>query len=322
MASTTILTLAQIQSILKTVDLIPLIEEGFVAYSKGQSVVPPVGELLFEKPPGETHIKYGYIKGQEYYAVKIASGFPDNASLGLSNSQGVILLFSQQTGALVSVLLDEGHLTDVRTAIASMITIKHLAPKKIKKIGIVGTGIQAKLQLAYLHQVTDCKHIVVWGRNEEKVKAYIDHFKESSFQIEAASSLAYLASECQVIITTTSSKEPLLYFEFMQPGTHITSLGSDTAEKIELDPNILLHADLVVSDSIPQSQQRGEVYQGRKHECLDESKLIELGALINDPSKSRQSDQQITVADLTGVAVQDIMIATAVFNSEKLGVKS
>jgi len=183
MSSTAILTLPQIQSILKNIDLIPLIEEGFVAYSKGQSVVPPVGELLLEEPPGETHIKYGYIKGQDYYAVKIASGFPNNVSLGLPNSQGVMLLFSQQTGALVSVLLDEGLLTDVRTAIASMITLKHLAPKKINKVGIVGTGIQAKLQLAYLHQVTDCKEIVVWGRNEDKVKAYQAHFKDSPYQL-------------------------------------------------------------------------------------------------------------------------------------------
>ncbi len=316
MASTSILSLAQIQSILKNIDLIPLIEEGFIAYSKGQSVVPPVGELLFEKPHGETHIKYGYIKGQDYYAVKIASGFPNNTSLGLPNSQGVILLFSQQSGALVSVLLDEGYLTDVRTAIASMITLKHLAPKKINKVGIVGTGIQAKLQLSYLHQVTNCKEIVVWGRKEDRVKDYQAHFKDSFYQIEAASSLAYLASECQVIITTTSAKEPLLYSDYIQPGTHITALGSDTAEKIELDPNILLQADLVVSDSIPQSQQRGEVYQARKKNCLDESKLIELGTLINDPSKGRESDHQITVADLTGVAVQDIMIATAVYTGE------
>ena len=271
---------------------------------------------MFEEPTGETHIKYGYIKGQEYYAVKIASGFPNNAALGLSNSQGVILLFSQKTGALVAVLLDEGHLTDVRTAIASMITLKYLAPKNIRKVGIVGTGIQAKLQLAYLHQVTDCKDIVVWGRNEDKVKAYQTYFKDSPYRIEAASSLAYLATQCQAIITTTSSKEPLLYFEYIQPGTHITALGADTAEKIELDPNILLHADLVVSDSIAQSQQRGEVYQARKYDCLEETKLIELGSLISDPSKGRQSDQQVTVADLTGVAVQDIMIATAVFNGE------
>ena len=78
----------------------------------------------------------------------------------------------------------------------------------------------------------------------------------------------------------------------------------------------MLHADVVVSDSIPQSQQRGEVYQARKQDCLEESKLVELGRLISDPSKGRQADNQITIADLTGVAVQDIMIATAVYNGK------
>ena len=111
MSSTTILSLKQIEAYLQTVDLIPLIEKGFVDYSNGLAVVPPVGELLFENPPGETHIKYGYIKEQAYYAVKIASGFPDNTALGIKTSQGVVLLFSQQTGALRCVLLDEGYLT-------------------------------------------------------------------------------------------------------------------------------------------------------------------------------------------------------------------
>ncbi len=313
MSTTSILSLDQIKNYLQTVDLIPLIEEGFVAYSKGDSIVPPVGELLFDKPSGEAHIKYGYIKEQAYYAIKIASGFPANAQLGIKTSQGVVLLFSQQTGELQCVLLDEGLLTDVRTAIASMITLKHLAPKKIKRIGIVGTGIMAKLQLAYLHQVTDCKDILVWGRTPENVTAFQAEFSDSPFNITVADSLAYLASECNVIITTTSAKEPLLYFEYIQKGTHITALGSDTEEKIELDPTILQHADIVVVDSKPQSQSRGEVFQARKYDCLQEDQLLELGDLIADPTKGRQNDDQITIADLTGVAVQDIMIATAVF---------
>ena len=311
--STTILPLSDIQTYLKTVDLIPLIEEGFVAYSKGDSIVPPVGELLFDKPSGEAHIKYGYIKGQSYYAIKIASGFPANAELGIKTSQGVVLLFSQQTGVLRCVLLDEGLLTDVRTAIASMITLKHLAPKKIKRVGIVGTGVMAKLQLAYLHQVTDCKDIVIWGRTPKNTAAFQAQFLDSPFKIMIADSLAFLASECNVIITTTSATEPLIYFEYLQKGTHITALGSDTAHKIELDPNILQYADSVVVDSIPQSQSRGEVFQARKYDCLDENKLVELGNLIKDPSLGRQNEEQITVADLTGVAVQDIMIATAIF---------
>ncbi|MEL6926583.1 MAG: ornithine cyclodeaminase family protein, partial [Bacteroidota bacterium] len=113
--ASTILTLPQIKQRLAALDLIPLIEQGFVAYSNGQAVIPPVGELLLEERSGEVHIKYGYIKGQTHYVIKIASGFAQNALHGLPNSQGTMLVFAQQTGVLEAVLLDEGHLTDVRT---------------------------------------------------------------------------------------------------------------------------------------------------------------------------------------------------------------
>jgi ornithine cyclodeaminase len=294
-----------------------LIEEGFIAYSSGQAVVPTVGELLFENPPGETHIKYGYIKQQTYYVVKIASGFYENAKLGLKSSQGLMLLFSQQTGALLCVLLDEGHLTDIRTVIASMITLKYLAPAKVDCVGIIGTGTQAKLQLEYLDQVCDCKNVMVWGRNQESAIAFQKHFQNSDFNIKITSSLSELATTCNVIITTTPSRESLLDFSQIKKGTHITALGSDTSDKIELAPSIIKNADIVVSDSIPQSQSRGEVFQARNNQCLDVTKLIELGTLIQNPKLGRKNDQQITVADLTGVAVQDIMIATAVFDHHK-----
>jgi ornithine cyclodeaminase len=319
--SVAILTLPTIKEYLKTVDLIPLIEKGFVAYSLGEAVVPPVGELLFENPPGETHIKYGYIKQQPYYVVKIASGFYENAKLGLQSSQGLMLLFSQQTGELLCVLLDEGYLTDIRTVIASMITLKYLAPAKVDCVGIIGTGTQAKLQLEYLDQVCDCKDIMVWGRNRENAVAYQQHFQNSDFNIKIASSLSELAATCNVIITTTPSREPLLDSSQIRKGTHITALGSDTSEKIELAPSIIKNADIVVSDSIPQSQSRGEVFQARKHQSLDATKLIELGSLIQNIKLGRTNERQITVADLTGVAVQDIMIATAIFDHHKFVAK-
>jgi len=126
-----------------------------------------------------------------------------------------------------------------------------------------------------------------------------------------------LANSCKVIITTTPSQEPLLESSMIKKGTHITSLGSDTSEKIELDPNILNRADVIVSDSIAQSHSRGEVYRARMAKCIDESKVVELGNIIKNPSLGRQNDDQITVADLTGVAVQDIMIAQAVYSHFK-----
>jgi ornithine cyclodeaminase len=316
-STTAIIALPSILEYLSSVELIPLIEKGFVALSNGDAVVPPVGELLFEKPVGETHIKYGYIKNEPYYVLKVASGFYENPKLGLNSSQGVMLLFSQQTGELLAILLDEGHLTDVRTAIASMITLKYLAPKDVNCLGIIGTGIQAQLQLKFLSQVSNVKNIIIWGRNRDNANLFKSNFSSSDFIIQIAENVEDLARNSNVIITTTSSTEALLFPNYIQPGTHITAIGSDTSEKIELSPQILKNANIVVSDSIAQSFSRGEIFQARKQNYTEDLKIIELGDLIQNPKLGRTNDQQITIADLTGVAVQDIMIATAIFNHHK-----
>ena len=131
---------SEIADVLPTVDVQSAIEEAFAAYSRGEAVVPPVGEMSFDDPPGEVHLKYGYLKNGEHYVVKIASGFYDNPSLGLPSSQGLMLLFDQATGVLSSVLLDEGKLTDLRTGAAGAVAARHLAPERIEAIGVGGTG--------------------------------------------------------------------------------------------------------------------------------------------------------------------------------------
>ena len=118
-----------IQNILKSLELVPMIEDGFIAYSKGKSVVPPVGELTFTEPPGDVHIKYGYIIGDSYYVIKVASGFWENEKYGVSNGQGMMLLFCQKTGQPKAVLLDDAILTDIRTAIAGQICARRFANK-------------------------------------------------------------------------------------------------------------------------------------------------------------------------------------------------
>ena len=142
-------------------DLLNYIESAFIHYSAGNAEVPPVGTLHFESPPGDVHIKYGYIRGEDHYVIKIASGFYENPQMGLSSSNGLNLVFSQRTGLLEVILLDEGFLTDFRTALAGAISAKYLAPGNIENIGIVGTGIQARLQLSCLKYVTDCRQAIV-----------------------------------------------------------------------------------------------------------------------------------------------------------------
>jgi ornithine cyclodeaminase len=128
-----ILSRDQIQDILPTLDLFPEIEGAFAAYSQGRAVVPPVGELLLDH--GEVHIKYGYLRKQPYYVIKIASGFYEDPALDRLTSNGMMLLFSQQNGEAVCALLDEGLLTNVRTAIAGAIAAKYLAPEQVDRIG-------------------------------------------------------------------------------------------------------------------------------------------------------------------------------------------
>lgn len=307
------ISLEQIKKIVSSLDLIPAIEEGFVAYSKGNAEVPPFGELLLDK--GDVHIKYGYIKGDDYYVIKIASGFYDNPKIGLPSGNGLMLLFSQETGEVVSILLDEGHLTDTRTAVAGAIAAKYLAPGKVERIGVVGTGVQARLQLSHLRKVTTCRNVLVWGRGEEQLKRYRDDMAVQGYEIETTRRAAEILHTCNLVVTATPAAEPILHTADVRSGVHITAVGSDTPLKQELDSAILGKADVVVADSIAQCIIRGEISKALQSGNIRESDVIELGALIAGEVTGRTSDNQISVADLTGVAVQDIKIATAVYDA-------
>jgi ornithine cyclodeaminase len=308
-----IITRDQIEKVLPSIDLLPAIAEGFCAYSDGTAVVPPVGELILDK--GEVHIKYGYIKGEDYYVVKIASGFYGNADLGLPTGNGSMLLYRQETGELAGVLLDEGYLTDVRTAVAGAIAAKYLAPRRVERIGVVGTGVQGRLQLQYLAAVIDCRDVLVWGRNEERRESYREELSQSGYDVKTTSNVESTLARCNVIVTTTPTKEPLLGTTELRPGTHITAVGSDTPYKQELDPGILARADLVVADSIEQCLVRGEIHKALEAGAVERGDVVELGDVISGRAAGRTTAEQITVADLTGVAVQDIKIAEAVFRA-------
>lgn len=317
----TIIKLEEIKSIVKNLDVVAAMEEGFIQYSNGNTVVPPVGELLFENPKGEAHIKYGYIKQDDYYVIKIASGFYNNSKLGIPSSQGMMLLFDQKTGVPVAVLLDEGQLTDIRTAAAGALAAKYFAPKNVKGIGIIGTGIQARLQLQYLQSITDCKKVWVWGRNTENALRFAQDMS-SDFDIQIAADTQEVAKNSNLIVTTTPSQLPLLQAANIQAGTHITAVGSDTSSKQELESAILQKADIVIADSLPQSKSRGEIFRAVQDGAIAADKVVELGAAIQNKDLQRKNDAQITVVDLTGVAVQDIMITKAVYLEfmKKIGV--
>ena len=308
--------LEEIKRVLPKLDLFPLIKQGFKAYSSGLTVVPPVGEMIFDNPPGDVHIKYGYIKGDDYYVIKIASGFYGDSSLDISPSQGgVMLLFDQKTGQEVGILVDECYLTNVRTAVAGGICAEILAPKKIESIGVIGTGVQARMQVSYLSQVTECRTVKVWGRSNKSVDTYIEDMSSDGWHVDKALTTDEIAESCDLIITATPSKSPLLKQKKLKKGTHITALGSDSPGKQELETGIFQIADLIVADSIVQCVERGDISHAIKDGIINQSDITELGSLIDSDKRVRCRENQITVADLTGVAVQDIQIAKAVYEA-------
>jgi ornithine cyclodeaminase len=307
-----IITLAEIEKALPSIDVVSEIEKGFVAFSEGKVTVPPVGELLFPKDNGELHIKYGVIDGDDVAVVKIATGFYDNPRRGLPPFGGMNIVFSARTGQPEAVLLDSGALTNIRTAAAGAVAAKHLAPKRIGAIGILGSGTQARLQADHLKSVTDCRRIILWGRDAAKTEDCAADLRALGFSVSIKTNPPEVAANADLIVTTTASHKPLLKASDIRPGTHITAMGSDTPEKTELDPSILAAAGAVVADSIQQCLVRGEIHHALKAGAIAEGKAVELGAVIAGKAKGRTGESDITVADLTGVAVQDIMIAKAV----------
>ena len=310
-----IVTLDEIKAVLPKINLMEEIEAGFSAYSKGEVVVPPVGELNFEDPPGDVHIKYGYIRDDDVYVIKIASGFYQNKLLGLSNGQGMMVVFDQKNGKPLGLLQDEGYLTDVRTAVAGAICAKYLAPNNIQAIGIIGTGVQARMQLEYLKSVTDCRSAIVWGRSKSALDQYRTSMADSGFIIETTMALDQVTDNCNLIVTCTASEKPLIIKNQIKGKIHITAMGSDTPNKQEIDSNVLSKADLVIADSRSQCEVRGEIHHAIKNKIVSMDSIVELGEIINGDRRGRTTSSALTVADLTGVAVQDIQISKAVLSN-------
>jgi ornithine cyclodeaminase len=302
---TTVYSRSEIERVIEPKQVIAAMERAFAAYSNGEAVVPPVGQLDFEEPPGDCHIKYGYLKGGATFTVKIATGFWKNPQRGLASSNGVVLVFSSTTGELLTIFQDEGFLTDMRTAAAGAVAAKYLAPRDIACIGIIGSGLQARLQLDYLREVTTCRRVRLWARSADRARAVT----VADFDIEVVASPAEAAAGAQLIVSTTASRSWLLGAADVQPGTHITAVGADGGGKQELDPRLIALAAVRAVDSLSQCAKFGDCSHALDQGLIELKDLVELGQVIQNPALQRRRERDITIADLTGVAVQDMAIA-------------
>jgi len=305
--------------------LIPVIEDAFKNLAQGKTTMPPILRLDIEKYHGESDVKAAYIEGLDSYAIKIASGFFNNPKLGIPSSNGLMILLDSQTGVIKSVLLDKGYLTDVRTAIAGAIAAKYLSNYDSTKAGIIGAGIQAKLQLEALTLVRKINTAYIWSRDSIKTSKFVEEINNLNVNLEVCSSAEEVLRKSEIVVTTTPSKSPLIKSDWLKKGLHITAMGSDAEQKNELDPLIIKQCDLYIPDSLSQTTILGELHHAlEKNIVSSDNAYDELGNVILDSNLGRKSKDDITICDLTGTGVQDTAIARYTFNlalKKKLGIE-
>jgi len=283
----------------------------FASLHRGEAVMPPVLSMELPERNAEVDIKTAWMRGLDSFAVKISSGFFDNASLGLPSLAGMMAMLDGETGRASAVLLDNGWLTDLRTAAAGAVAAHYLSRTDSSTAAILGTGLQARLQLEALTLVRPIEHAVIWGRDPERAQRLATTCAdELGLATETAATADAAVAGADIAVTTTPARQPILGTAGLHPGLHITAMGSDAAGKNEIDPAVLGQVDLLVCDRRSQCSVIGELRSAiAAGTVATEDPVAELGAIAADDHPGRASDDQITLCDLTGTGVQDTAIA-------------
>ncbi|MCZ4273126.1 ornithine cyclodeaminase family protein [Maritalea porphyrae] len=294
------------------------IERSYIAVSNGGATIPPVGYLPLAQHNGDCHVKFGHLHGDSVFIVKIATGFYGNAKLGLPTSNGMMVALSAQTGEVVAILQDEGFLTDLRTAIGAAIATRKLAKPSAKNVLVVGAGIQATQQILALKNLMPERtfNFKVWARSAEKLAKFVEEMNAADCKLSQCTNLELGCGEAEIIMTTTPSRTPIIMDEWVQTGTHITASGADAPGKSELDISLIKRAHILVADKIDQCLDHGEFANANAAGLISQNDCVELGNVLANKKLGRQTNDQITIADLTGLASQDIAAARTVLEAD------
>jgi len=287
-----------------------VVEAAFARLAQGGVVMPPVLSMHLPDVNGEVDVKTAFVPGLQGFAVKISPGFFDNPSRGLPSTSGLMVVLDAQTGQVRAVLLDNGYLTDIRTAAAGGIAARHLSRPDASCAAIFGAGLQARLQLQALRMVRPIRQAVIWARDRTRAQALAAELDTTDMTVRATADPAEAAASADIIVTTTPATQPILRADWLQPGQHVTAMGSDQPGKNELDPACLARADLYVADRASQTCLMGELRAAIEAGTHDGTAVPELGQIIARTHPGRTDPDQITICDLTGTGVQDTAIAT------------
>ncbi|QPB23871.1 ectoine utilization protein EutC [Rhizobium sp. 007] len=316
MSSMVILTEADLRKVIGLdLDAVACVEDAFKALATKAVSMPPILRLDVPEHRGEVDVKTAYVPGIESFAIKISPGFFDNPKIGLASTNGMMVLLSSRTGLVQALLLDNGYLTDVRTAAAGAVAAKHLSRENSKVAAIFGAGMQAKLQLEALMLVRPIREARIWARDFAKAQGVAAQLaKALGLAVTAVADPKNAVAGADVIVTTTPSHTPILKAEWLEAGQHVTAMGSDAEHKNEIDPVAIAKAWLYVADSLKQTRRLGELHHAiATGTVAADAAFPELGQIVAGQRQGRSDATQITIADLTGTGIQDTAIATLAF---------
>jgi len=306
-----ILTQSEVKSCLSMKEAIDAVRVAYSAFAKGRVQMPSVQHLDVHKHSGEVDVKSGFVEDFGLIGTKIASGFYENLKKGFPPGIAVIVLLDLETSMPVAIM-DGTHITAYRTGAAGAVAAQVLARKNSRNVGILGAGTQGRMQLLALQEIFDIQNVRIWDIERSLADRYA---KEMSVSVQVVDTPEQVVPDADILVTATPSRKALIGADAIHEGIHINAIGADGPGKQELDPVIMTRASKIVVDSLAQCRRIGEIQHALgKGLIKEESVYAEIGEIINGEKAGRESANEITLFDSTGLSAQDIAAAKIVFD--------
>ena len=314
MSKTILLKQNEVKELITMKEVIEDVELSYIEHAKNRVQMPAKKYLFFKKYNGDLRIMPCFMENLEEAGVKCVNVHPDNPiKHGLPTVMGIIELVDPQTGYPIS-LMDGTLITNMRTGAAAGVATKYLARSDSKTLGILGAGNQARTQLMALKEVMDIEEVRVFCRTCTSREDFAQRAsKKYGLDVKAVDSAQKAVDNTDVVVTTTPSNRPIIKAEWISKGTHINAMGADAPGKQELEAELLKKANIFI-DCWEQASHSGEINVPVSQGIIKEEDIkAKLGSVIINETPGRESDDDITIFDSTGLAVQDIVTAWNVY---------
>jgi len=308
-----LLSAQEIQSLLTLDECIGAVEHAFRAHGEGSAAPPAV--LSMHTAGGGFHIKAGLLEfDRSYFAAKVNGNFPENPPrFGLPTIQGVIVLCDAGNGAPLAVM-DSRDITSLRTAAATAVAAKFLSRQDSRTITICGCGNQGSIQLKALSRVFRLETVFAYDSNSQQALRFShDLTSELKIAVKPVSDLAAAVRQSDICVTCTTSRQPLLGSGDVSPGTFIAAVGADNPQKQELHPSLMARSK-IVCDILEQCAVMGDLHHALDAGVVTRANVYaELGEIVARKRPGRESPEEITIFDSTGMALQDVAAAAFLY---------